>query len=141
MSNDYTTPLTDAQREVVLKFRTETQLKFTALLKELGESGLENPSLTVLSEMAALTVLSEMSALIGDIIYLVQKHSTPETLEINKCASSLELADLLCILAANTTVLTVRDYNVQAIAQSVANGVSDGSLDAVMAIAKNAVKH
>ena len=132
MSNDYTTPLTDAQREIVLKFRTETQLKFTALLKELGESGLENPSLTVLSEMAAL---------IGDIIYLVQKHSTPETLKINKCASSLELADLLCILAANTTVLTVRDYNVQAIAQSVMSGVADGSFDAEMLAAKNAVKH
>lgn len=93
--------LTEDQLKIIETYRTTSQKMLLDLITDLGKSGLENPSLSVLSEISGLT---------GDVIYLIEKYATPETLLANQCKNIEEFTELLCTYANSCMINVIKDY-------------------------------
>lgn len=125
MSTNIKPQLSKEQLSIIDSFRDNTHKSILKLVEDLGKSGLENPS---------LTVLGEVSAFVGDVVYLMEKYSTQETLVLNKCPTVEEFSELLLNYAVISMTNVIKDYRL-------VDKISNQVLDFEMQLGKTAVKH
>ena len=125
MSTNIKPQLSKEQLSIIDSFRENTHKSILKLIEDLGKSGLENPS---------LTVLGEVSAFVGDVVYLMEKYTTQETLILNKCPTVEEFSELLLNYAVISMSNVIKDYR---LVEKMTNEI----LDYQMQMGKNVVKH